>query len=109
MNAESLAPIDVAVSLADKYRLDCKTALISGRQALVRLPIAQRELDRARGLKTAGMISGYRGSPLGSSRRSPGRSSSISFQAAKSTVFSASGMARAPALIAPGMRSSMPI
>lgn len=65
-NTESPGPIDVAVSLADKYRLDCKTALISGRQALVRLPIAQRELDRARGLKTAGMISGYRGSPLGS-------------------------------------------
>ncbi|MHB8817325.1 MAG: indolepyruvate ferredoxin oxidoreductase family protein, partial [Steroidobacteraceae bacterium] len=66
MSSEPLRPIDVAVSLADKYRLDCKEALISGRQALVRLPIVQRELDRARGLKTAGMISGYRGSPLGS-------------------------------------------
>src|SRR5579862_1582808 len=66
MCSESLAPADVAVSLADKYGLDCKTVLISGRQALVRLPIAQRELDRARGLKTAGIISGYRGSPLGS-------------------------------------------
>jgi indolepyruvate ferredoxin oxidoreductase len=54
------------VSLDDKYRLDRPHALISGRQALVRLPIAQRELDRAKGLKTAGLISGYRGSPLGS-------------------------------------------
>jgi indolepyruvate ferredoxin oxidoreductase len=53
------------ISLDDKYRLDAAQALISGRQALVRLPILQRELDRRRGLKTAGYISGYRGSPLG--------------------------------------------
>ena len=53
------------ISLDDKYRLDCPTALINGRQALVRLPLAQRELDRRQGLKTAGLISGYRGSPLG--------------------------------------------
>ncbi len=66
MNADIARADRCPVSLADEYRLDCKTALISGRQALVRLPIAQRELDRARGLNTAGMVSGYRGSPLGS-------------------------------------------
>lgn len=66
MSSQPLVPIDAAVSLEDKYRLDCRKALISGRQALVRLPIVQRELDRSRGLNTAGMISGYRGSPLGS-------------------------------------------
>lgn len=53
------------IALADKYRLECQRALISGRQALVRLVIAQREADRRRGLNTAGLVSGYRGSPLG--------------------------------------------
>jgi len=39
--------------------------LVSGREALVRLPIAQRALDRRAGHRTAGFITGYRGSPLG--------------------------------------------
>jgi indolepyruvate ferredoxin oxidoreductase len=53
------------VSLDDKYTLHSGRVLISGRQALVRLPIVQRRLDRKRGWNTAGFISGYRGSPLG--------------------------------------------
>ena len=53
------------VSLDDKYTLDSGRVFISGVQALVRLPLMQRERDRARGLNTAGFISGYRGSPLG--------------------------------------------
>jgi indolepyruvate ferredoxin oxidoreductase len=53
------------ISLADKYRLDTDRALISGRQALVRLLLLQRALGRRDGLNSAGFVSGYRGSPLG--------------------------------------------
>src|SRR6516162_2442153 len=53
------------VTLADKYTLQSGRIYLSGIQALVRLPMMQRERDRAAGLNTAGFISGYRGSPLG--------------------------------------------
>jgi len=53
------------IGLDDKYRLDTKRIYLSGIQALVRLPMLQRERDRLQGLNTAGFISGYRGSPLG--------------------------------------------
>jgi len=53
------------VGLDDKYRLDAKRIYLSGIQALVRLPLLQRERDRRQNLNTAGFISGYRGSPLG--------------------------------------------
>src|ERR1700724_1658867 len=53
------------VGLDDKYRLESKRIYLSGIQALVRLPMLQRERDRLQNLNTAGFISGYRGSPLG--------------------------------------------
>jgi indolepyruvate ferredoxin oxidoreductase len=53
------------VSLEDKYTLQTGRIYLSGIQALVRLPMMQRQRDRAAGLNTAGFISGYRGSPLG--------------------------------------------
>src|ERR1700688_3268672 len=53
------------VGVDDKYRLEAKRIYLSGIQALVRLPMLQRERDRLQGLNTAGFISGYRGSPLG--------------------------------------------
>ncbi|HEV3427234.1 MAG TPA: indolepyruvate ferredoxin oxidoreductase family protein [Paraburkholderia sp.] len=56
--------------LADYKLTDNLTAtrgriFLTGTQALIRLPLMQRALDRAHGLNTAGFISGYRGSPLG--------------------------------------------
>jgi indolepyruvate ferredoxin oxidoreductase len=54
------------VTLDDKYQVANDTVLMSGTQALVRLPMLQRERDRNAGLNTGGFISGYRGSPLGS-------------------------------------------
>ncbi|MGV0035429.1 MAG: indolepyruvate ferredoxin oxidoreductase family protein [Candidatus Azotimanducaceae bacterium WSBS_2022_MAG_OTU7] len=53
------------VSLDDKYALDTTRAYMTGVEALVRLPILQHQRDLDRGLRTAGFISGYRGSPLG--------------------------------------------
>lgn len=53
------------VSLDDKYTSNSGTIFLSGIQALVRLPMIQRQRDLAAGLNTAGFISGYRGSPLG--------------------------------------------
>ena len=53
------------VSLEDKYTLPEGRAFMSGVQALVRLPMLQRQRDAVAGLNTAGFISGYRGSPLG--------------------------------------------
>jgi indolepyruvate ferredoxin oxidoreductase len=53
------------VNLEDKYTLQFGRIYLSGIQALVRLPLMQRARDRAAGRNTAGFISGYRGSPLG--------------------------------------------
>jgi len=53
------------VSLDDKYNAETGQVLLNGIEALVRLPVEQIKRDRRNGLKTAGFISGYRGSPLG--------------------------------------------
>lgn len=53
------------VDLEDKYTADEGTVFLTGVQALVRLPMIQKRRDRAAGLNTAGYITGYRGSPLG--------------------------------------------
>jgi len=52
------------VSLDDKYIAERGSVFMTGIQALVRLPLDQIRRDRIAGLKTAGFISGYRGSPL---------------------------------------------
>ncbi len=52
-------------SLDDKYTQSSGQVFMTSNQALVRLPLDQARRDQAAGLKTAGYISGYRGSPLG--------------------------------------------
>jgi indolepyruvate ferredoxin oxidoreductase len=54
-----------AVTLDDKYVLEKGRVYLTGTQALVRLPMLQRQRDAAVGLNTGCFISGYRGSPLG--------------------------------------------
>src|SRR5262249_60797650 len=54
-----------AFTLDDKYALESGRIFLTGTQALVRLPMIQRQRDRAAGLDTACFVTGYRGSPLG--------------------------------------------
>ena len=63
-------PSDVASRVEDfdldqKFTLQRGRVLLTGVQALVRLPVDQHRADAARGLRTATFISGYQGSPLG--------------------------------------------
>src|SRR5246500_868454 len=53
------------VTLDDKYDLSQTRIFVSGFQALVRLCLMQKEMDRRNGRNTAGFVTGYRGSPLG--------------------------------------------
>jgi indolepyruvate ferredoxin oxidoreductase len=53
------------VTLDDKYDLGKSRIFVTGFQAIVRLCLMQKELDRRAGLNTAGYVTGYRGSPLG--------------------------------------------
>lgn len=54
-----------SISLDDKYLLEDAPVFLSGAQAIVRLAIDQRRRDAHDGFRTAGFVSGYRGSPLG--------------------------------------------
>jgi indolepyruvate ferredoxin oxidoreductase len=53
------------VTLDDKYDLGKSRIFVTGFQAIVRLCLMQKELDRRAGLNTASYVTGYRGSPLG--------------------------------------------
>ncbi len=54
-----------AITLDDRYDLEKSPVLLNGTQALVRLMLMQAAIDKAAGLSTAGLVTGYRGSPLG--------------------------------------------
>ena len=54
-----------AMTLESRFTERDRPVLLTGIQALLRLLLEQRRLDEAAGLSTAGLVSGYRGSPLG--------------------------------------------
>ncbi|MEO9780243.1 MAG: indolepyruvate ferredoxin oxidoreductase family protein [Sedimentitalea sp.] len=53
------------ISLNDRFDLTKSPVMLNGTQALVRLMLMQKARDKAAGLNTAGLVTGYRGSPLG--------------------------------------------
>ncbi len=55
----------VTTTLDSRYADLDRPTLLTGTQALVRVLLEQARLDRAAGLRTGGLVSGYRGSPLG--------------------------------------------
>ena len=52
-------------SLDDRFDLEKSPVFLTGPQAIVRLALLQSEMDRRAGLNTAGYVTGYRGSPVG--------------------------------------------
>ncbi|CAO3429489.1 indolepyruvate ferredoxin oxidoreductase family protein [Azospirillum endophyticum] len=66
-----------AVTLDDKYLAEHGRVFLNGTQALVRMALLQKRRDRAAGLRTAGLVSGYRGSPLGTIDMEMGRARSF--------------------------------
>lgn len=56
---------NLGITLDSRYLESDRPVLLSGIQALVRMLLEQARQDRRDGLHTAGLVSGYRGSPLG--------------------------------------------
>ncbi|MGD9665194.1 MAG: indolepyruvate ferredoxin oxidoreductase family protein, partial [Novosphingobium sp.] len=54
-----------SVTLEDRYAKESGPLYMTGVQAMLRVLVDQARADRADGLNTAGLISGYPGSPLG--------------------------------------------
>ncbi|MER7004813.1 indolepyruvate ferredoxin oxidoreductase family protein, partial [Dactylosporangium sp. NPDC000555] len=51
--------------LTDRYDADDGTVVLTGTQAITRILLDRHRIDRAAGLRTGGLASGYPGSPLG--------------------------------------------
>ncbi|MGN0065624.1 MAG: indolepyruvate ferredoxin oxidoreductase family protein [Nocardioides sp.] len=58
-------PEATTYDLEDRFRPGAAPMLLTGVQAIARLLVEHRALDRRRGLRTASFVSGYQGSPLG--------------------------------------------
>ena len=56
--------VDETYRLNDAFARERGAVFLTGTQAIARLALTQRHLDAARGLDTAGFITGYRGSPV---------------------------------------------
>jgi indolepyruvate ferredoxin oxidoreductase len=69
------------VTLDDKFLLTEGRVFITGVQALLRILLDQHRLDQAVGLRTAGFVSGYRGSPLGGLDQQAARARTVLTQA----------------------------
>ena len=65
MTQVSLSPSLRDYQLGDNLAAPHGQVFLTGTQALVKLTLMQRALDKRQGLNTAGFVSGYRGSPLG--------------------------------------------
>ena len=61
----STGELDLTYRLEDRFEREAGRAYLTGWDAIVRLPLMQRRRDQAAGLRTAGFVSGYPGSPLG--------------------------------------------
>ncbi|WP_431259235.1 indolepyruvate ferredoxin oxidoreductase family protein [Roseateles chitinivorans] len=61
----AVAPALRPYQLSDNLAASAGPVFLTGTQALVRLLLMQKAQDERQGLKTAGFVSGYRGSPLG--------------------------------------------
>ncbi|OWQ90260.1 pyruvate ferredoxin oxidoreductase [Roseateles aquatilis] len=65
MSQATSAPTLRPYQLSDNLAASSGAVFLTGTQALVRLLLMQKAQDERHGLKTAGFVSGYRGSPLG--------------------------------------------
>ncbi len=65
MSLATPAPVLRPYQLSDNLAASAGQVFLTGTQALVRLLLMQKAQDERQGLKTAGFVSGYRGSPLG--------------------------------------------
>src|SRR5580704_19183553 len=73
MNGSLVAERVRPVALADRYELERGRVFLTGVQALVRVLLDQHRADARAGLRTATLVSGYEGSPLGGLDQEIGR------------------------------------